>query len=262
METHVANHPKDAKSIFGKALEMPVRAERAAYLQATCGDDASLRAEVEGLLAALEKAGRYLQQPNSSEGQTGTFGPDLPGTVDFPGRDEHIGSIIARKYKLIEEIGEGGMGSVYMAQQTEPVKRAVAVKVIKAGMDSKAVLARFEAERQALAMMDHPNIARVLDAGTTESGRPFFVMELVKGRPITQFCDERKLTPRERLELFIPVCQAIQHAHQTDVQARHGRANRRRNRAGGGMCGSRAAQPQSGVQRGVHLRPRDAEGER
>ena len=104
-----------------------------------------------------------------------------------------------------------------MAQQTEPVKRAVAVKVIKAGMDSKAVLARFEAERQALAMMDHPNIARVLDAGTTDGGRPFFVMELVKGVPITQYCDERKLTPRQRLELFVPVCQAIQHAHQKGI---------------------------------------------
>ena len=107
---------------------------------------------------------------------------------------EGIGSILAGKYKLVEEIGEGGMGTVCMAQQTEPVKRAVAVKVIKAGMDSKAVLARFEAERQALAMMDHPNIAKVLDAGTTDAGRPFFVMELVKGVPITQFCDERKLT--------------------------------------------------------------------
>ena len=109
------------------------------------------------------------------------------------------------------------MGSVFLAQQTEPVKRIVAVKVIKAGMDSKAVLVRFEAERQALAMMDHPNIAKVLDAGTTDGGRPFFVMELVKGQPITKFCDERKLTPRQRLELFVPVCQAIQHAHQKGI---------------------------------------------
>ncbi|HUR52982.1 MAG TPA: serine/threonine-protein kinase, partial [Gemmataceae bacterium] len=147
---------------------------------------------------------------------TATFG-DSSATADLPGKDEHVGAILGGKYKLVEEIGEGGMGSVFMAQQTEPVKRAVAVKVIKAGMDSKAVLARFEAERQALALMDHPNIARVLDAGTTESGRPFFVMELVKGVPITQFCDERKLTPRQRLELFVPVCQAIQHAHQKGV---------------------------------------------
>jgi eukaryotic-like serine/threonine-protein kinase len=155
-------------------------------------------------------------------------------TTDRPGKDERVGAVIAGKYKLIEEIGEGGMGTVFMAQQTEPVRRAVAVKVIKAGMDSRAVLARFDAERQALAMMDHPNIARVLDAGTTGeseprpsgsgsaqplpdgrgSGRPFFVMELVKGTPITRYCDEHKLTPHQRLELFVPVCQAIQHAHQ------------------------------------------------
>ena len=126
------------------------------------------------------------------------------------------GTVIAGRYKLSERIGEGGMGSVWVAHQTEPVKRKVAVKLIKAGMDSKAVLARFEAERQALAVMDHPNIAKVLDGGLHD-GRPFFVMELVKGVPITQFCDERKLTPAQRLELFVPVCQAIQHAHQKGV---------------------------------------------
>jgi serine/threonine protein kinase len=118
---------------------------------------------------------------------------------------------------LLEPIGEGGMGIVYMAEQARPVRRTVALKVIKAGMDSRQVLARFEAERQALALMDHPNIAKVLDAGTTDSGRPYFVMELVKGVPVTRFCDERRLTPRERLELFIPVCQAVQHAHQKGV---------------------------------------------
>ena len=150
-------------------------------------------------------------------GLAAAFGGDSGTTAHFPGKDERVGAILGGKYKLIEEIGEGGMGSVYMAQQTEPVKRLVAVKVIKAGMDSKAVLARFEAERQALAMMDHPNIAKVLDAGTTENGRPFFVMELVKGVPITQYCDERKLTPKQRLELFVPVCHAIQHAHQKGV---------------------------------------------
>ena len=120
-------------------------------------------------------------------------------------------------YKLIEPIGEGGMGSVWMAQQTEPVKRLVAVKLIKAGMDSRQVIARFEAERQALALMDHPNIARVLDGGTTSAGRPYFVMDLVKGVPITRYCDEHHLTPRQRLELFIPVCQAVQHAHQKGI---------------------------------------------
>src|SRR6185437_435052 len=168
------------------------------------------------------EVGNFLEPPpvSPNDGATGTVTPDanpLGATADLTGKGEHVGAILAGKYKLIEEIGEGGMGSIYMAQQTEPVKRAVAVKVIKAGMDSKAVLARFEAERQALAMMDHPNIARVLDAGTTEGGRPYFVMELVKGIPITQYCDERRLTPRQRLELFVPVCHAIQHAHQKGV---------------------------------------------
>src|SRR5437870_5633661 len=116
-------------------------------------------------------------------------------------------------YRLLQVLGEGGMGTVWQAEQTEPVRRQVAVKLVKAGLDSKEVLARFEAERQALALMDHPNIAKVLDAGTTGSGRPFFVMELVKGIPITKYCDEQQLTPRQRLELFVPVCQAIQHAH-------------------------------------------------
>src|SRR5205814_677228 len=125
--------------------------------------------------------------------------------------------VLVGRYKLLEEIGEGGMGTVWMAQQTEPVKRLVAVKLIKPGMDSKAVLARFEAERQALALMDHAHIARVLDAGTSDAGRPYFVMDLVKGVPITRYCDEHHLTPRQRLELFIPVCQAIQHAHQKGI---------------------------------------------
>src|SRR5687767_14096509 len=127
------------------------------------------------------------------------------------------GVVIAGKYKLLEALGEGGMGSVWMAQQTEPVKRLVAVKVIKAGMDTRQVVARFEAERQALALMDHPNIARVLDGGTSNAGRPYFVMELVKGVPITRYCDEHHLTPRQRLELFVPVCHAIQHAHQKGI---------------------------------------------
>src|SRR5262249_8552054 len=126
------------------------------------------------------------------------------------------GSLIG-PYKLLQKIGEGGMGAVFMAEQERPVRRKVAVKVIKPGMDSALVVARFEAERQALAMMDHPHIGRVFDAGTTVAGRPYFVMELVRGLPITQYCDEHKLTPRERLELFIPVCQAIQHAHQKGI---------------------------------------------
>jgi serine/threonine-protein kinase len=124
-------------------------------------------------------------------------------------------------YKLLEQIGEGGMGTVWMAEQTEPIQRRVAVKVIKAGMDSKQVLARFEAERQALAIMDHPNIAKVLDGGQTSSGRPYFVMDLVRSIPITDYCDQAQRTPRERLELFVHVCQAVQHAHQKGRSTAH-----------------------------------------
>ena len=129
---------------------------------------------------------------------------------------EPLGTIIG-PYKLLQQIGEGGMGVVYMAEQTEPVQRKVALKIIKPGMDSRQVIARFEAERQALALMDHPNIARVLDAGTTDTGRPYFVMELVKGVPITSTAMSIGCTPRQRLELFIPVCQAVQHAHQKGI---------------------------------------------
>jgi serine/threonine protein kinase/tetratricopeptide (TPR) repeat protein len=194
--------PAVAKSLFLElaAIDEPIaRAER---LRDRCDADQELFARVNALLVANDRA--MTDEGTSSVGD--------PGTAAFGG--EGVGTILAGKYKLVEEIGEGGMGSVYMAQQTEPVKRTVAVKVIKAGMDSKAILARFDAERQALAMMDHPNIARVLDAGATEGGRPFFVMELVKGVPITRYCDDRKLTARQRLELFVPVCNAIQHAHQ------------------------------------------------
>src|SRR5215468_2376601 len=201
-----------AKSLFLAASDLADPAERAAYLDRECGGDAELRARVEALLWANDAA----PQP-AAPGATVDSAPGQPETGDYGDPTARVGALLAGKYKLVEEIGAGGMGSVFLAQQTEPVKRAVAVKVIKAGMDSRAVLARFEAERQALAMMDHPNIARVLDAGTTDGGRPFFVMELVKGQPITKFCDERKLTPRQRLELFVPVCQAIQHAHQKGI---------------------------------------------
>ncbi len=197
-----------AERIFFSALEKSTPEERAAYLDAACGEDAGLRHRVERLLEAHPMAGDFLEPPASPPGE--------PTAAYVSGREE-TGMVIAGRYKLVEQIGEGGMGTVWVAQQTEPVKRVVAVKLIKAGMDSKAVLARFEAERQALALMDHPNIARVLDGGATPDGRPFFVMELVKGVPITQFCDTRKLTPRQRLELFVPVCQAIQHAHQKGI---------------------------------------------
>jgi serine/threonine protein kinase len=198
----------DMQSIFGRALEIESSADRAAYLDEVCGPNAGLRAEVEGLLATLGRAGEFMRRPAVAIAVGGTVGyeplAEGPGTRVGP-------------YKLLQQIGEGGMGVVYMAEQEEPVRRKVALKIIKPGMDSKQVVARFEAERQALAMMDHTNIAKVFDAGTTESGRPYFVMELVHGVPIMEYCDANKLTPRQRLELFVPVCQAIQHAHQKGI---------------------------------------------
>jgi tetratricopeptide (TPR) repeat protein len=197
--------PKRVRDLFLAAAELPVP-DRPAYLDRECGRDAELRAAVERLLAAHAAPASVLEPPAAPLPSTGLHTP-TPDT----------GTVLAGRYKLLEPIGEGGMGAVWMAQQTEPVKRMVAVKLIKPGMDSRAVLARFEAERQALALMDHPNIAKVLDGGLIPDGRPFFVMELVKGTPITEFCDARKLTPRQRLELFVPVCQAVQHAHQKGI---------------------------------------------
>jgi WD40 repeat protein/serine/threonine protein kinase len=192
--------------LFTNALECQSAEEQAAFLDQACQGDAALRAQLEELLQAHREASCFLQEPSASP----------VATVDEVRASERPGTVIG-PYKLLEQIGEGGMGSVWMAQQTEPVKRLVAVKLIKAGMDSKPVIARFEAERQALALMDHPNIAKVHDAGTTPDGRPFFAMELVKGVPITTYCDERRLTPRRRLELFVPVCRAIQHAHHKGI---------------------------------------------
>jgi eukaryotic-like serine/threonine-protein kinase len=196
----------NVREIFLAALDL-LPSERAAYLEVACGGDAALRQRVETLLRAHDEPGPFLSEEGAPTGGD---------TSDFQATPESS-TVLAGRYKLIEEIGEGGMGAVWMARQTEPVKRFVAVKLIKAGMDSRAVLARFEAERQALALMDHPNIAKVYDAGTTPDGRPFFVMELVKGVPITKFCDDKRLTLCERLELFVPVCQAIQHAHQKGI---------------------------------------------
>jgi WD40 repeat protein/serine/threonine protein kinase len=193
------------ESIFIAALQKEDAAERAAFLHQACAGDEALRQRIERLLRRHEQPDSLLDAPAAEVGVT----------VDRPSGDRP-GAVIG-PYKLVQPIGEGGMGTVFMAEQTRPVKRLVALKLIKAGLDSRQVLARFEAERQALALMDHPNIAKVLDAGTTEQGRPYFVMDLVKGIPITQFCDERRLTPRERLELAIPVCQAVQHAHQKGV---------------------------------------------
>ena len=196
----------DIRSIFSRALEIGALGERAAYLKEACGGDAALIAEIEELLAAAEKAGSFMHGPATSAYPTSA----MDGVAESPG-------MVIGPYKLLQKVGEGGMGVVFMAEQTRPVTRMVALKIIKPGMDSRQVIARFEAERQALALMDHPNIARVLDAGATESGRPYFVMELVKGVAVTQYADEHQLTPRERLELFLPVCKAVQHAHQKGV---------------------------------------------
>jgi serine/threonine protein kinase len=197
------------EAIFAAALAKPTPQERAAYLDEACAGDTELRQRVETLLRA-EAAGGSLLRELLSEEEILTDVRAAPPLAEGPGT--RIGH-----YKLLQQIGEGGMGVVYMAEQQEPMRRMVVLKIIKPGMDSAQVVVRFEAERQALALMDHQNIARELDAGTTETGRPYFVMELVKGIPFTRFCDENRLTPRERLELFVPVCQAVQHAHTKGV---------------------------------------------
>ena len=195
------------KAVFDQAAEIASPADRAAFLDEACGGDADLRARVEALLRAHAEAGSFLNRPAIALGATGTFEP-TPEAETTAHSQECAGAQIG-PYKLLQQIGEGGMGTVYMAEQTEPVKRKVALKVIKAGMDSRQVVARFEAERQALAMMDHVNIARVFDGGTTENGRPYFVMELVHGVPITKYCDDNHLTPRQRLELFVPALMTL-----------------------------------------------------
>jgi serine/threonine protein kinase len=189
-------------AIFLTARDIATPAERAAYLSQACGNDADLRQRVEAMLRDAAAADKFF-----GHGEMALSGAALT---------EGPGTVIGR-FKLLEKIGEGGMGVVYMAEQREPVVRKVALKIIKLGMDTRQVVARFEAERQALALMDHPNIAKVLDGGATESGRPYFVMELVPGLPITQFCDEANLPTRDRLELFLEVCSAIQHAHQKGI---------------------------------------------
>jgi serine/threonine protein kinase/tetratricopeptide (TPR) repeat protein len=191
------------EALFHAALAVPP-AERAAWLAEHC-PDSELRRRVENLIAAHDRPAGPLDSP-----ATGAYEPSAADVPGAPGMQ--VG-----QYKLLQLIGEGGMGAVWMAEQEQPVRRRVAVKVIKPGMDSRQVIARFEAERQALALMDHPNIAKVLDAGTTDLGHPFFVMELVDGVPITRYCDASHLTPRERLVLFVPVCQAVQHAHQKGI---------------------------------------------
>ncbi|HEY2823926.1 MAG TPA: serine/threonine-protein kinase, partial [Gemmatimonadales bacterium] len=207
----MSEQPPSDKSIFLSALEIGAAADRAAFVEQSCAGDPALRASVGALLAAHDNPPQLLAVPEDAAPD-----PDAAGWPDHPGA-------VIGPYKLLQQLGEGGMGTVYMAEQRHPVQRKVALKLVKAGMDSKQVIARFEAERQALAMMDHVNIARVLDAGETPPTyaggmlRPYFVMELVHGVPITEYCDVHHLSPRERLELFVPVCQAIQHAHQKGI---------------------------------------------
>jgi len=198
--------PLDMKSVFANALEKGTADERRAYLNAACRGNAELRRKVEALLAAHEEANDIPDAP--------LVGPALT-PADLP-LTEGPGTVIGR-YKLLEKIGEGGMAVVYMAEQEEPIRRKVALKIIKLGMDTRQVIARFEAERQALAMMDHPNIAKVFDAGATETGRPYFVMELVTGVSITEYCDKNGLSTKDRLALFLQVCHAVEHAHEKGV---------------------------------------------
>ncbi len=198
----MADKSRDEEVIFNAAIKLKKGPKRKAYLARACGDDSKLRADVEALLQAHE-AKSLIDEP--------IFDPDV--TLDTSPLAEQPGTIIGR-YKLLEKIGEGGMAVVYMAEQEKPLRRRVALKIIKLGMDTKQVIARFEVERQALAVMDHPNIAKVFDAGTTETGRPYFVMELVRGVSISKYCDKNKLNTKERLDLFVQVCNAVQHAHQ------------------------------------------------
>jgi serine/threonine protein kinase/WD40 repeat protein len=201
------------RDVFVAAVKLPPDRWEAFLGEACAGND-GLRRQVSDLLREHQQAGSFLDQPAAHVGATGEFDPGANGAAAAV--QECPGTTIG-PYRLLELIGEGGMGAVWMAEQREPVQRKVALKIIKAGMDTRQVVARFEAERQALALMDHPHIAKVFDGGTTAGGRPYFVMELVKGVSITRYCDVHRLTPRERLELFVPVCQAVQHAHQKGI---------------------------------------------
>jgi serine/threonine protein kinase len=197
---------EDEETIFYGALDIESPAERTAFLKRACGTNKELLTRMEALLKVQSTEHSFLE----------TVAPHLGIALEQEPLSEGPGTVIGR-YKLLEKIGEGGMAVVYMAEQTEPIRRKVALKIIKLGMDTKSVIARFEAERQALAMMDHPNIAKVLDAGATETGRPYFVMELVTGVSITEYCDKNNLNTKERLALFIQVCNAVQHAHQKGI---------------------------------------------
>lgn len=201
----MSDPPDRLEDLFAAVLALPAD-ERAEFLNRTLQGEPALRQRLEALLRAHDEPGHFIDRPLGGIVRTAAYLPR-----------EQTGATIAGRYKLLEQLGEGGMGTVWVAEQTQPVRRKVALKLIKAGMDSKSVLARFEAERQALALMDHPNIAKVLDGGLTDAGRPFFVMEYVKGIPITEYCDARRLTVPERLRLFVQVCHAVRHAHQKGI---------------------------------------------
>jgi len=220
--------PRRVKELLSAAVDLPEPADRLAFL------DRELRERLDALMAAHDQPVSELERPLAVNVDGGSIAApdetaagsdprasDLGQTVshqpEIPAPESLIGSLIGGRYKLRQEIGEGGMGSVYLAEQMQPVKRQVALKLIKPGMDSKAVLARFESERQAVALMDHPHIAKIFDAGTSEQGRPFFVMELVKGIPLTEYCDRHRLGLPERLTLFRQICSAVQHAHQKGI---------------------------------------------
>ncbi|MHC4687299.1 MAG: serine/threonine protein kinase, partial [Planctomycetota bacterium] len=200
----MVNKSKSEEEIYYAALKEPPD-RRSTYVKVACGDDLELLQRIESLLKIRESGNNFLESP---------LFIDQPLMNTLP--EEKAGNTID-KYRLLEKIGEGGMAVVYMAEQQKPIRRKVALKIIKLGMDTKSVIARFEAERQALAMMDHPNIARVLDAGATETGRPYFVMELVTGVSITEYCDKNNLSTKDRLALFIQVCNAVQHAHEKGI---------------------------------------------
>ena len=228
----MAVDPRRVKALFNSARDLPAPTERSAYLDRECAEDTELRQRLDELLAATDPPDSELDHSDAevmaaadhtdqSVARVEPAVSPMERTVSLVSEEvpatSLIGSVIAGRYKIREEIGEGGMGSVYLAEQARPIRRMVALKLIKPGMDSRAVLARFESERQALALMDHPNIARVLDAGSTEAGRPFFVMELVKGIPITDYCDRHRVGVQERLALVRQVCSAVQHAHQKGI---------------------------------------------
>ncbi|MCA9035563.1 MAG: serine/threonine protein kinase, partial [Planctomycetaceae bacterium] len=205
------NPLRSIRDIFLAARALPAGEERDRYLKTAVGDDPGLRQRVERMLASLQDA-----EPNPLVQAMENLNMDAPGETECLAIDVSQHPTIG-PYKLLERLGTGGMGEVFVAEQRQPVRRNVALKLIKRGMDSREVVARFEAERQALAMMSHPNIASVLDAGQTEEGRPYFVMDLVRGIRITHYCDQHKLDLRQRLELMVTVCQAVQHAHHKGI---------------------------------------------